>query len=823
MPLRWFRYCCLLLSFLTIPLPIYGAASDESKRLILIKVDGLAGVFLDAALEPEAAYADELPHPDDFRQAYQELSGLLGREILLPNLHYYFSVDGSRAETIYSGTLPLSAAAWAMIDTGQASIVKNHFYFNRATGELYGYLDGLRESLNQLMKGSRKTTAVWQLDLLGIPLLEDFFPNERTWTSIQLLYRQRPVDQLSNLGKFLVRGGRRDFNPFGILKQQFSHFVYHPDYPEWNDEALSRLAASKILENDERGAELFDFVSVILPTLDHQFHVDPDYRRTLAWLVRLDDWVGEIFRAVEESRSRERTVVSLVSDHGLDFDPRAINHTFPINRWLRKEDFGSHTVLSPHTENYVHAVSVPVRGVDSSKIYESPTSPFGASVPHGSKGYYTAFTANAGNPRFDAFLRNSDLNALHLLLLEILRLQGSVDRLEKAFPLYKHVLENLYTWLPEEINRLQLAIDFLPRRLDSLPHEGKEYREDAASRLRKETESYRAILPALRRLLRLPKEKGQWLEWSDSSFQISDYIPAGYLGPPNNLGQLKNYIVGWERRPEERWKVDSDCFRRIDYPETLAEFQVTNPNAYGNPHPFNFFSASIPTEYVVGPWARDLQQIVWLKASRGRGEALILESLNGEIAYLPIEDLVWEEKGFQVEHTSERDPLGYLEIVDSLEWLTPREWARRSGPREFSVTPVILMDLFRENFERVLDDPGFLEEVPLAERNQIVEALRVRFDQGVPDFRVWMNRGWNVNSKSHTPGGTHGGFNPIETRTSFLIWGGRDLPLNRGQKVQGPYFTYDIVPTLLEAVGIKPSSPNPLPGTVVPFLSETVE
>src|SRR5690606_32160183 len=343
---------------------------------------------------------------------------LLRREILLPNLHHYFAIDGSRAETIYSGTLPLSAAAWAMIDSGQPSIIKNHFYFNRATGELHGYLDGLRESVNQLIKGSGKTAAVWQLDLLGIPLLEDFFPREKTWTSIQLLYRQRPVEQLSNLGKFLVRGGRQDFNPFGILKQQFSHIVYHPDYPEWNDEALSHLAASKIVELADKGKEPFDLISVICPTLDHQFHVDPDYRRTLAWLVRLDDWVGAVFRAIEESRRRERTVVALVSDHGLDFNPRAINYSFPINRWLRHEEFGSHTVLSPHTEASVHALSVPVRGVDSSKVYESPDSPYGASIPHGSKGYYTAFTAHAGNPRFDTFFRNSDLNAIHLLLLE---------------------------------------------------------------------------------------------------------------------------------------------------------------------------------------------------------------------------------------------------------------------------------------------------------------------------------------------------------------------------------------------------------------------
>ncbi|HLV02455.1 MAG TPA: hypothetical protein VKZ59_14385, partial [Acidobacteriota bacterium] len=326
-------------------------------------------------------------------------------------------------------------------------------------------------------------------------------------------------------------------------------------------------------------------------------------------------------------------------------------------------------------------------------------------------------------------------------------------------------------------------------------------------------------LSTLKRLLTLPREKAAWKEWSKNSFQISDYIPAGYLGPPNDLGQLRSYIVGWKLAPHERWLGAKTRFKQIDYPKLFTEFKATNPNAYGNENPINFFSASLSPDSLEGPWLRDIQQIVWLKTSENRGEALILESADGDIAYLPIQDLIWNKDKMRIRPDSHRDPLGYLQVVEPLEWLSAREWARRTGELEFSVTPIILTDLFRKNSQKRLEKLRS-QSVSSEVQRLTLQALQVRFDQDIPDFRVWMNRGWNVNSKSHTPGGTHGGFNPIETRTTFLMWAGRDLPLKRGQKIPGPFFTYDIVPTLLKAVGITPSPSYQLPGDVVPFFED---
>ncbi|RPI21283.1 MAG: hypothetical protein EHM61_25140, partial [Acidobacteria bacterium] len=403
------RLALAILLFHSLAAFALGDASP-APRLILIKVDGLSPLVLDAAINPGDPATNRLPHPELFREAHSQLRSVLKHDRLLPNIESYFYRNGVRS-SMYCATLPLSTPSWAVIDTGQRSIVKSNSYFNRLTGEVTSYLDQLRESL-AMVKGAGRTSALWQLDLAGIPLLSDFFRDERVWTSIQPFYRKRPTDQLSSLGKNFISRGEPSKNPLRLIKRHVADSAYGADYPERNDHVLASLTARKVLETDLGGNERYDFLSILFSSIDHQFHVDPHYENILSWLMRADDWIGEILSAVEQSQRRSSTLVVLLSDHGLDFDPIRLNYSFPINRWLRQRDFGGHTVLAPVAEDTEHALTVPVRGVDFSRVYESSESPFGPTVPHGEKGYPTAYTDNTGNPRFDAYLRNSDLNRL---------------------------------------------------------------------------------------------------------------------------------------------------------------------------------------------------------------------------------------------------------------------------------------------------------------------------------------------------------------------------------------------------------------------------
>ena len=155
---------------------------------------------------------------------------------------------------------------------------------------------------------------------------------------------------------------------------------------------------------------------------------------------------------------------------------------------------------------------------------------------------------------------------------------------------------------------------------------------------------------------------------------------------------------------------------------------------------------------------------------------------------------------------------------------------------ETSLVPVILADLFRPNFQDYLSresHAGVL--MPLdgsGRREELVRALRFRFKQATPDFRVWMRHGWNVNTMGQQPAGSHGGFLPLETQTVFMVWGGDELRLQRGRKLSGAFLTLDIAPTLMDAIGRldpasgrvlpdpdHPSAPEfpPFPGRVIPI------
>ncbi len=754
-----------------------------SPRLILIKVDGLSPLVLDAAINPSDAAAGRLPHPELFREAHSHLRSTLKRDRLLPNIEAYFYRRGVRS-SMYCATIPISTPSWGVIDTGQRSIVKTNCYFNRFTGEVKSYLDQVRESMS-VVRGAPRTTALWQLDLLEIPILSDYFPQERVWTSIQPFYRGRPTDQLSSLGTSLVTGGEKSKNPFRLIRRHVADSSYGADYPEKYDQSLASLAARKILETDIEGRERYDLLTILLPSIDHQFHVDPHYENILSWLMRLDGWIGEILAAVEQSDRRDSTLVVLLSDHGLDFDPIRLNYSFPINRWLRESEFGGHTVLAPVVEDTEHALSVPMRGIDFTRIYESSNSAFGTVVPCGEKGFATAFTDNSGNPRFDAYLRNSDLNRLHLLMLEVLRSRKRPDVLERIFPEFASGFAAVKEWLGKEIQESLGAAQGLLEMAKKPSADA-----DRGRRLTAESEAYRRVAAALERLAAIPVEKHAWLEWAGRGFSIAELIPKEYFGPNNTAQQLQRYVTGWEAPPEDRWK-GATLYRTVDYTKLFPAVEATSSNASGNSRPFHFFSMGIPVTPLANQTDRPLQQAIWLVFASG--QALILESTEGEIFYRPLESLEFVGNDIRMVPPDDptRDPLGYSRLA--ARWMPPRQWAEESTrDNEWQLVPLILTDLFRDNFRVTGGSAGG--------KNESL-AREFHFARQTPDFRVWTFRGWNVNSNSHTPGGSHGNFTELDVRTLFAAWGGESYELRRGELLPGAFLTCDIVPTLLSVLG----------------------
>jgi hypothetical protein len=119
---------------------------------------------------------------------------------------------------MYCATLPLSTPSWAVIDTGQPSIVKSNSYFNRLTGEVTSYLDQLRESLS-VVKEPRRTSALWQLTCSRSPSFG--LLSRRAGGLHPALLPQTPHrSAFAHLESNFITWGEQSKNPLRLIKRR---------------------------------------------------------------------------------------------------------------------------------------------------------------------------------------------------------------------------------------------------------------------------------------------------------------------------------------------------------------------------------------------------------------------------------------------------------------------------------------------------------------------------------------------------------------------------------------------------------------------------
>lgn len=79
------------------------------------------------------------------------------------------------------------------------------------------------------------------------------------------------------------------------------------------------------------------------------------------------------------------------------------------------------------------------------------------------------------------------------------------------------------------------------------------------------------------------------------------------------------------------------------------------------------------------------------------------------------------------------------------------------------------------------------------------------------DMLVMANDHWNFNVRGFNPGGNHGSFFGISTHSVLLAAGGDDTGIPRGVRVETPYDSLSLAPTILTLIG----KPEALPGPVI--------
>lgn len=838
-----------------------GASNDDSpqqsepNRVVLMKSDGLPPHLLAAVALPERTdLLDRLSYGEDLRRAIREYQQQTGRQIILPNIRKHFFEDGVVFDNMFAATMTLSAVSWGVIESGQHSVIKGHGTFSRDTCFLRSHLDGFRDSMDQLRLrapyGEMKTAALWNLDQTGVSLISDAYDPLRVWMGPHIYRRTANRELLLEAGKRWLTADGEGFTD--IVHSHLSRLVTGIDYTVFNQEMSGIMTARKILEKDLKGRERFDFISPLLTIMDHQQHVDPHPRNLIHWLVELDHVMGGVFAAVSQSERRDRTIVVLTSDHGSEIKPGKVGFSYPMTRHFRQPIFGGHTVKTLLVESAWKALSTPVPGIDFPRIYESPHSPYGKkrNPEFGQDEYVTCFIDPFGNGRATVYLRNNDINRLHLILLELKREQPT-QRFEQLARLFQENLERTRIWLDPDLALLE---DYYAGASDlaaNLKAKADKFSHDTAWRLSKEVKQLGPQIEALQRLVSITFEEGQgglnFRRTFSRPFEISHFIPKQYLGQRNSVHQLSNYTLGLDE--DLNWiETTIDHKGRsvpMNYFDILANYEAANAPANGKRNPYDLTVTGLPLLEAQRALEQhgllsgeQLKAAVYMRSSarlnptKG-GEAVAAWTEDDRMLFAPVANFGQSIDGLlHFDLASDRDPLGLLKGpgfrppagASPLEWMRhprpSRDWLKAAFSTEYGTAVNRILDIFYNPTAQFIDSEDFRKYWIYFSSDELkqryMRGLKRKYAAQAPDFIVWAEELWNFNSKARTSGGNHASLRPIVSRTAFLLWGGNETNLARGRFISDVYTSLDVAPTLLRAARMLDENNHviPRPGAI---------
>lgn len=731
-------------------------------RLVILKIDGLPQALVD--------------------EYVSKIDPQTGRSYL-PWIQHLFYEEGIRLTHFYTRGLTLSAPAWVVLDTGHLPVIRGNVEFDRISGRVEDYLNYNLYYWERLRRGRLEPRLMEILNEAGISLFSDIFPPDKKYLSPQLVQR---VGRWMDLARPLVKMVEPD------LKKRVGDLVLGVDAKElFLESNLAELLANLA---DER-RDYLDFYS---PVLDKRLHNDNSEEVVLETLREIDRIIGRIHQVIQNSPRYRETVLVLVSDHGFNTNPRLYSQGFNIGNYLRRAELGGHHLLTKREILSAYSLRS-LNPVLYSVINESDQSLY----LRGKKDYYTAILDFDGNERASLHLRNSDLNLLHMVLLELKKKLAPAEREEKvkaaraAIERWRTVWEKEAAELGEELAAVRREIkrcrDHVKK--SKLSPELKAELKMRAERLERDEKKYSKYRDMLERLLAIG-------ESDPGRIKPEELVLPGVLGPRNNIYRLQNYIVG---RAIDGKLINVDYFAALKGRKALNNIQ---PGV--SPYPVDFIAARIPYEEVARTVAgSDLdtgQDLIWLYGG-AESQALIVPRLDYgklELKYVPVAGLhqhpdgtiafqripfkpglplrIWEDEKLKVQEDRE-------------EWLDrfhdEEEWRAAMHETKYCLAVIGLYDLFASYYqERLKATPG--PDGALLDR--FWRRLRRNTE---PDLHIFASDGWNFDVKDFNPGGNHGAFFRASAHSVFMLWGGAETGLKRGVKIEAPYDSLSFVPTLL--------------------------
>jgi Type I phosphodiesterase / nucleotide pyrophosphatase len=763
--------------FLLLACAVAYGAEQPARRVVVLKIDGLNADLLYRNMR-EKDPATEKPR--------------------LPWFSHIFADNGTVFKNFYTRGISLSASSWSMLDTGQHTTIRGNAEYDRYTGEVYDYLNFFPFYLGYARGREVDMPGVEVLDAAGIPLMMDTFGYAHAYQSFQLFQRGVRWETL----KHAVSRRFSKSNLFATLE--------HAGAPSF-EEVLDDQTASELTRALQQPGVLYlDFFT---GSLDHAAHATNDPAALYEVLRRLDTLAGRIWTAIQNGPMAEQTIFVVVSDHGMNNVSGILSQTFSLPDLFNSPAGGAHHVL---TDRY-QLSDYKLRGLNPlvHRVITPSTSSFYL-VGEASQ-YPTAWLDIDGNERAAVHLRNSDLNKIHILLIQLAKpdlppptRQAAAAYLLETIDGHRAEWSKTANELDQELAALKQAIESRRELVAGQPkkwtHEqitagdDKEARRlaDELQAWEHEYTSYSAYTSHLRALLALNPDASHPLRKN-----IQALVPELSLSDNNTIRDLQHYVVGPSPDGlalDSAGHLDPErSFRYVDNFELLASQRVrNNPEPALSSKPIDFIAAVLPDS--------GSQHRYWLYGDEDH-QLVILTDPEGNIAVRPVAYLRQDEDG-NVSWSAQSWAPGFplhlfedpeLQLPDGNDraawlsaWHTEREWMDAVHRCEYSNAVIGITEELSPVAANVPGSPGVNPILLRFERRrrELVQA----------DFHVFASDHWNFNSRFPNAGGNHGSFFRISTHSVWML-AGAGIPAG---VVTKPYDSLNFASTLLSLTGQKP-------------------
>ena len=763
-----------------------------AQRIVILKVDGL--------------------NADLLYDTMRQVDPATGKS-RLPWLSHVFGESGTVFKNFYTRGISLSAPSWSMLDTGQHAVIRGNVEYDRFTGQVYDYLNFFPFYIGYARKRAVDMPGVEVLDRAGIPLFIDRFQYPQISQSFQLF--QRGV-RWTTLQHALQRAfsGKKLLNSLETTGS--TSF----------DQALAQETESQ-LETELKNPGVL-YLDLFTGDIDHEGHATSDPAALFHELQNLDTLTGHIWSTIEKGPLAAQTLLVMVSDHGMNNVDGIISQTFSLPDLFNSPAGGGHHVVTDReqlSDYKLKGINPLVHRV----ISPSTASPY---LSGQSSHYPTAWLDIDGNERASVHLRYSDLNKIHILLLQLARenltpaiRKAAASDLLATIDRHRAAWQSTVSEMNAELAALSQAIDERKKLLGTLPHgtgkDGRRAGQDKTYLRLKHVESdwetehgqYSSYVSHLQALLSFQPDFSRRYRGN-----ISDLVPEMSLGDNNSVRDIQQYIVapspgGLVVSPDGHLD-EAESFARVNYFPLLARAQArNNPQAAISVKPIDFIMMHLP-DGRYAPDENSPQHAYWLYGDDDH-QLVILKDATARITLRPVRNLGQDAAG-QIRWSSltwapglplqlfEDPQLQIPPGTDRGQWLsqwhTEADWFAAIYHCRYSNGVIGVTEDLSPVADNVPGPPGTSPLLLRYEkkRRELVQA----------DFEVFASDHWNFNVRFPNPGGNHGSFLRISMHSVWMM-AGAGIP---ARQIEQPYDTLNFASTLLSLLGRTP----PMPDRVVP-------